>query len=288
MSAAQAAIAAYRVRPARIGEDVVMSNRATEADTPALEPVPDEVLELARAARRVTVLTGAGMSQESGVATFRDAQTGLWSQFDPTELATPQAWRRDKAFVNAWYVWRVRLIRQAQPNPGHRALAEWAALPGRDLRIVTQNIDDLHERAGSTVLAHLHGSMFAWRCDACGLPADTPEPPEQPLERIEPALCAGPGCPGAVRPGVVWFNEYLPEQAFEDAVEAVRDTDLVLVVGTSGIVQPAASLPHLAGASGIPVLEIDPDLTELTEAADVSWRTTAGRGLPALVAALRG
>ncbi len=253
--------------------------------TAAPVEIPAEVLRLARDARKVTVLTGAGMSQESGVATFRDAQTGLWSRFDPMQLATPEAWFDDKPFVNAWFLWRVHLVRQAEPNAGHRALADWARRPGMDLRIVTQNIDDLHERAGSQVLAHLHGSLFAWRCDRCHSAAPVPVAPAEPIERVDPDECGA--CPqGDIRPGVVWFNEMLPQQPFMDAVDACRDADLVVVVGTSGVVQPAASLPHLAGARGIPVLEIDPASTELTEAATYSWRSTAAQALPALVAAV--
>ncbi|HRW18661.1 MAG TPA: NAD-dependent deacylase [Dermatophilaceae bacterium] len=270
-------------RPAGRSPESAPTEAPTEAAAPP--PVPPKALELARAARRITVLTGAGMSAESGVATFRDAQTGLWSHFDPAQLATEEAWFADKPFVNAWYLWRVHLVRQAAPNAGHLALAEWAALPGKEIRIVTQNIDDLHERAGSAVLAHLHGSLFAWRCDTCGASQLTPEPPTEPMERVAPADCVL--CGEAVRPGVVWFGEYLPQEPFAAAVEAVQDADLVVVVGTSGIVQPAASLPHLAGARGIPVLEIDPRETELTEAADVVWRSTAAAALPALVAALR-
>ncbi len=262
--------------------------RVSSADparsTPATD-VPPAILELARTARRVTVLTGAGMSQESGVATFRDAVTGLWSNVDPNDFATPEAWHRDKPAVNAWYLWRVHLVREAEPNAGHLALAQWAARPGMTLRIVTQNIDDLHERAGSSVFAHLHGSLFAWRCDRCGTAAPTPAPPTEPLARVDPQECQA--CPqGDIRPGVVWFNEMLPTEPFTDAAQACQSADLVLVVGTSGVVQPAASLPHLAGARGIPVIEIDPRETEFTYAATHSWRATAAQALPALVAAL--
>ncbi len=247
-------------------------------------PIPDGILRLARLAHRITVLTGAGMSADSGVPTFRDAQTGLWSLVDPQDLATPEAWRRDKPYVNAWFLWRVHLMSAAAPNAGHHALAAWGRRPDTDLRIVTQNIDDLHERAGSTVLAHLHGSLFAWRCDRCHQPAPTPHAPAEPIERIEPDTC--PRCAfGEIRPGVVWFNEPLPEREFTDAVQVCRDADLV-VVGTSGVVQPAASLPHLAGARGIPVIEIDPRPTEFSPFATQVWRATAATALPALVAAL--
>ena len=139
--------------------------------TPASEPL-DTVLDLARDARDVVVLTGAGMSVESGIPTFRDAQTGLWERHDPEELATIDAWERDPDFVWAWYRWRAKLIRDVQPNVGHRALADWADAERANLWIVTQNIDDLHERAGSSVLAHLHGSIFALRCSECDTPFD--------------------------------------------------------------------------------------------------------------------
>ena len=245
----------------------------------------DAAIALARTARRVTILTGAGMSAESGVPTFRDAQTGLWEHFDPTELATPHAWARDKALCNAWYLWRVHLVRSVAPNAGHEAIARWATVPGCDVRIVTQNIDDLHERAGSTVVAHLHGSLFAWRCDICHHPAPTPHAPATPHERLAPDRCTR--CAhGDIRPGVVWFEEPLPEPEFDAAIEVCREADLVVVVGTSGIVQPAATLPHLAGARGIPVIEIDPHETLFTEFATVSIRATADGALPALVDAL--
>jgi NAD-dependent deacetylase len=247
--------------------------------------IPTAVRSLARGARRVTVLTGAGMSAESGVPTFRDAQTGLWAHFNAEDLATRAAWRRDMPMVNAWYLWRVQLVRTAPPNDGHHALAQWARRADTLVHIVTQNIDDLHERAGSEVLAHVHGSLFAWRCDTCDAPAPTPHAPDVPRERLDPVRC-GVCSRGHVRPGVVWFGEELPQRPFEQAVQVCRSADLVLVVGTSGIVQPAASLPHLARANGIPVVEIDPEETQFSDHADHVWRSTAAEALPALVAAL--
>ncbi|MBK8470693.1 MAG: NAD-dependent deacylase [Candidatus Phosphoribacter sp.] len=250
--------------------------------------VPHDVFALARSARTVTVLTGAGMSAESGVPTFRDAQTGLWTQVAPEDLATPEGWERDKAYVNAWFLWRVHLVRSVEPNAGHYAIARWAAFPDREIRIVTQNIDDLHERAGSPVLAHVHGSLFEWRCDRCERPAPTPEPPfatTGPIDHIAPDQCIHCAS-GEIRPGVVWFNEPLPQDSFFKAALVCRDADLVLVVGTSGIVQPAATLPHLAMAAGVPVIELDPRPTEFSPYATHVWRTTAALGLPALVDAL--
>ncbi len=249
------------------------------------EQIPTEVLELARSARRVTVLTGAGMSAESGVPTFRDAQTGLWERFDPTELATPEAWEDDPSQCWAWYAWRASLVRGAEPHPGHLAIAQWQARPGVDLKISTQNVDDLHERAGATVLAHVHGDLFALRCARCGTPAGVDYPPvTEPVAQLDPPVCEE--CGGLIRPGVVWFGEALPERAFQESIEAAQEADLVLVVGTSGLVYPAAGIPDLAAARGVPVVEINPQASEVSSSADHVWRATAGQALPALVAAL--
>jgi len=230
------------------------------------------------------------MSAESGVPTFRDAQDGLWEEFDPSQLATPEAWRADPAFVFAWYLWRCRLVRAAAPNPGHLALAQWArGAAGRavDMRIVTQNVDDLHERAGSTVLTHLHGSLFAFRCDSCGRPYDGALPEvTTPVERIDPPRCARGD--GLIRPGVVWFGEMLPPGAFDTAYDSCRESQVVLVVGTSGLVYPAAVLPELARAAGALVVEINPDDTEISGAVDLTWRETAAVALPTLLTALAG
>ncbi|GAB98371.1 NAD-dependent deacetylase [Kineosphaera limosa] len=238
------------------------------------------LLDRAAAARRVVVLSGAGMSAESGVPTFRQAQTGLWERFDPTMLATPDAWEADRPLVWAWYAWRLGLVRGVHPNAGHTALAAW----GRKARvdIVTQNVDDLHERAGSQVLAHLHGSLRAFRCEACAAPYDGPiEVPAEPVERLDPPRC--PDCRAAIRPGVVWFGEMLPSGAFDGAVDALLEADLVLVVGTSGLVHPAAGLPDIARGHGVPVVEVNPQETPLSAGVDLSWRITAAVGLPTLV-----
>lgn len=252
-------------------------------------PCPPAVLDLVRDARHVVVLTGAGMSAESGIPTFRDAQTGLWEHHDPEQLATLHAWERDPEFVWAWYRWRAKLIRDVQPNAGHRALAAWAEDDRTDVWIVTQNVDDLHERAGSPVLAHLHGSIFALRCAECETPYDETDAPElalpsTPVERLEPPRC--PRCGGFVRPGVVWFGEDLPRDAFAHAGAVVDTADVVLSIGTSGAVYPAAELPFRALQRGRPVVEINPGETEFSADATASWRTTAAVGLPALVTAL--
>ena len=242
-----------------------------------------EVLDLARSAQRVTVLTGAGMSAESGVPTFRDAETGLWARYDPMQLATAEAFARDPETVWAWYLWRIGRLRSVEPNAGHLALARWARRAS--VRIVTQNVDDLHERAGSEVRAHLHGSLLDFRCFRCATPYAGPvDQPDEPVTAVAPPRCRA--CGGPIRPGVVWFGEALPAGAFDAAVEVCQEADLVLVVGTSGIVYPAAALPGVALAAGIPVVEVNPEPTELSHTVTHVWRTTAALGLPALVDAL--
>ncbi|WBX94764.1 NAD-dependent deacylase [Pseudoxanthomonas mexicana] len=228
---------------------------------------------------RVCVLTGAGMSAESGIPTFRGTHDSLWSRFDPMRLATAEAWREDPALVWGWYRWRMQLVRDAQPNAGHRALA---ALAQRvPLSLVTQNVDDLHERAGSIVDAHVHGSLFALRCFACGRAHDGPlEDYVDGVQRIEPMRCAV--CGDRVRPGVVWFGEALPDDAGRTATDAATRCSLMLVVGTSGLVYPAAGLPALARRSGATVVEINPEVTALSSEADHVWRATAAQALPQL------
>lgn len=245
--------------------------------------VPDAVVDLARGASRVAVLTGAGMSAESGIPTFRDARTGLWSAFDPADLASPEGWARDSDLVWGWYRWRTELVRRSDPNAGHVALTEWQRRA--ELKIATQNVDDLHERAGSVVAAHVHGSLFHPRCSECGVHSNPAEEPvDEDVDRVPPPAC--PECGGAMRPGAVWFGEPLPEDQWAAAVDAVERADLVVVVGTSGVVFPFAGLPAMARSVGAKVVEINPVDTDISDMADHRWRTTAARGLPALVAAL--
>ena len=227
----------------------------------------------------VCVLTGAGMSAESGIPTFRGTHDSLWSRFDPMRLATAEAWREDPALVWGWYRWRMQLVRDAQPNAGHRALA---ALAQRvPLSLVTQNVDDLHERAGSAVDAHVHGSLFALRCFACGRAHDGPlDDYVDNTQRVEPIRCTA--CGDRIRPGVVWFGEAVPDDAWSAATDAATRCSLMLVVGTSGLVHPAAGLPALARRSGATVVEINPEATALSAEADHVWRATAAQALPQL------
>jgi NAD-dependent deacetylase len=222
------------------------------------------------------------MSAESGVATFRDAQTGLWETFDPEELASPGAWRRQPDVVWAWYLWRHHLVRSVEPNAGHYAIADWQR--SADVRVITQNIDNLHERAGSQSVAHLHGSLFDFRCSRCGeqYGGELAEMAE-PVGAVDPPRCH---CGGQIRPGVVWFGEPLPDEPWRAAVDAVAGAEVVVVVGTSGIVYPAAGLPSAALAQGIPVVEVNPDPTPLSDSATVTVRDTAARALPDLMARL--
>lgn len=250
-----------------------------------MEDAFPHALALAHDARRIEVFTGAGMSAESGLDTFRDAQTGLWTHVDPVAMASIGSWARDPEPMWAWYLWRAQKCRQVAPNAGHRAIAEWAGRPETTVTVTTQNIDDLHERGGAEDVVHLHGSLFDYRCTICSRPwRGEVEFPAEPVERLAPPEC--PLCGNLIRPGVVWFGEALPEKAWARAEARMEAADLVLIVGTSGVVQPAAALPLLAVQRGTPVIEISPEPTELTRFADVSWRTTAARGLPELVLGL--
>lgn len=233
--------------------------------------------ELVAEARRIVVFTGAGMSAESGVPTFRDALTGLWATFDPMRLATPEAWDRDHRLVWSWYAERAAGVRAVAPNDGHRAVAGLAERKrdGGGVTVVTQNVDDLHERSGSGPAVHLHGSLFAPRCDFCG----TPGPVDAAVDP-EPRACAS--CPGRLRPGVVWFGERLPSGAWNDAEAAFEAADLVIVVGTSGVVYPAAELPAKAAYRGVPVIEVNPEPSDLS-GIRLRIPMTAAHGLPALV-----
>lgn len=254
-----------------------------------LDHIDDEIASLAQNAQKVAVLSGAGISAESGVPTFREVQTGLWEQFSAEDLATVEAFENDPALVWTWYRWRQSLIQAVEPNPGHAALAHWQKrldAAGGSLSISTQNVDDLHERAGAEVLAHLHGSIAAHKCSHCEEPVELPAPDsdgfQAPTEVKEPPSCRQ-CADGLIRPDIVWFGEMLPMDAFDATMEAIRAADLVLVVGTSGIVQPAAGLPLLALERGTPLVEVNPQETELSETMDFVLRGSSGQLLPALL-----
>jgi NAD-dependent deacetylase len=236
--------------------------------------VIEQVGSWVRAARHIAVLTGAGMSAESGVPTFRDAQTGLWAQFDPQQLATEEAFRANPSMVWDWYAFRREMIAKVEPNAGHRALAAFAQKqPGR-LTLITQNVDGLHQRAGSPGVLALHGNIAEDRwLDAprgcCN--AQAPEPGSPPRCGV---------CGNLRRPAVVWFGEMLPEQALEASERAALQCELMLVVGTSGVVYPAAGLARMARGK---VVIVNPEPTELDDAAHAVLRGTAARLLPLLL-----
>jgi NAD-dependent deacetylase len=234
------------------------------------------LLSRLREAKLVTVLTGAGVSAESGVPTFRDALTGLWATFDPRDLATPSAFERNPRLVWDWYAARRAQVLGVAPNAGHMALARLeACVP--DFLLATQNVDGLHARAGSAKLVELHGNIARVRCSR---EARIVKRWDDPADGLPPRC---PACNAFLRPDVVWFEEMLPQDALERAERAAHACDLLLVVGTSGEVYPAASLPHYAKASGARVVEINLHETPLSALADDALRGPSAEVLPALV-----
>jgi NAD-dependent deacetylase len=231
------------------------------------------------AARSLFVLTGAGMSAESGIPTFRDAMTGLWSRFDPAQLASEKGFRADPARVWDWYAERRAGVRAARPNPGHLALGAFARRRPGVLTLVSQNVDDLHQRAGNTDTIRLHGDIQRdqW-LDRC---AHTPPCGPGDAQPGRPPSCAR--CGNLVRPGVVWFGEMLPADALEAAERAARSCDVALIVGTSGAVWPAAGLAASARDSGALVAIVNPNDSEIDDAAQIVLRCTAAQALPMLL-----
>ena len=251
------------------------------------DPRPDDALQTAARAvarsARLAVFTGAGVSKESGIPTFREPETGLWARYDPMELATPEAYRRDPAFVWEWYVHRFGIAAAAEPNPGHRAIAELEELLPRVV-VITQNIDGLHQRAGSPHVIELHGTMHSFRCIDGLHRGYTWEEIEGRPEK--PPRC--PECGDPLRPEVVWFGEGLPPDALSAAHQLSAACDVMLIVGTSGIVYPAAAMPAIAGEAGATLIDVNPEEDALAHACDVFLRGPGGVVLPALVAAVRG
>ncbi len=246
-----------------------------------------KALELFEGARRVLVITGAGMSAESGVPTFRDAQTGLWARYDPQELATPEAFQRNPSRVFGWYASRLMMVRRVSPHAGYDAVVRLGEIYPGALTVVTQNVDALHTRAGTHAVIELHGSLEAFRCSGC----HDPYPAAGVVQLVEgggeiaPPECSK--CGNFIRPGVVWFGEMLPEGVMERAGQAAREADVALVIGTSSMVYPAAELPAIVLGHGGRVIEINPEATPLSPRADLYWQAAAGEALPVLVEALR-
>ncbi len=242
--------------------------------------VPDELIQRLRTARRVAALTGAGVSQESGLRTFRDAQTGLWAQYRPEELASPEAFRRDPKLVWDWYAWRREAVKAVRPNPGHYALAQIEKrVP--EFTLITQNVDGLHRMAGSQNLLELHGNIQRVRCAECYTFTEIWDDDTESVPRCR-------ACGGLLRPDVVWFGESLPRDQLEAAVEAARACDVFLSIGTSGVVQPAASLAFAAHNRGAVVVEVNAEPTPLTSRADYVLQGKSGEILPGLVEVVWG
>ena len=238
------------------------------------------LIEKLRNAKRVVVLTGAGVSQESGLRTFRDAQTGLWAQYKPTELASPEAFARDPKLVWDWYAWRREAVKAVRPNAGHYALVKMETrVP--EFTLITQNVDNLHRMAGSQNVLELHGNIQRVRCADCYTFTETWDDDSEAVPRCKV-------CGGLLRPDVVWFGEALPRQQLEAAVEAARSCEAFFSIGTSGVVQPAASLGFAAHNRGATVVEINAEPTPLTPKADYFLHGKSGEILPQLVDAVWG
>jgi len=237
-----------------------------------------------RGAKQVVVLTGAGVSKESGVPTFRDAQEGLWARYDPQELATPDAFRRNPRLVWEWYAYRRDMLKKVTPNPGHYALVRMESLFGKVV-VITQNVDGLHRSAGSTDVIELHGNITKFKCfaDCQGAPTSVDLDSFEWDQAEVPPRC--PHCTTAyVRPDIVWFTEALPAEALHRAANLAQTCDVLLVVGTSGMVQPAASLPYTAKRWGkATVIDVNPFPDEIEAMADVVIRAPSGEALPELV-----
>ncbi|HXF95559.1 MAG TPA: NAD-dependent deacylase [Gemmatimonadales bacterium] len=247
-------------------------------------PSLTRALDALAGAERMVVTTGAGMSRESGIPTFREALTGFWARYSPEEYATEAAFRRDPARVFGWYAWRRRLARRAVPHPGYLALVELEQVVP-ELVVVTQNVDGLHRRAGSRRVLELHGSLDRFCCADARHPAGEDEVPLLDADGpCPPPACRVCGSP--LRPDVVWFGEFLPERVLTEAWERAAACQVMLVVGTSGLVHPAARLPYIARDAGATVIEINPEPTELTPLAHIVWRAAAGEALPRLLAGL--
>lgn len=239
----------------------------------ASSDIPGALLEALRGARHVCVLTGAGVSAESGVPTFRDAQEGLWARYRPEDLATPEAFVDDPALVWRWYRWRRDIVANVEPNPGHTALALLAQRVPH-LTLVTQNVDNLHQRAGSADVIEFHGNLFEDRCFADGTLHTADDTQEIPL-------C--PECGSNLRPGVVWFGEAIPEEALARSCAAAADSDVFLSAGTSSLVYPAAGLADIARRNGAVLVEVNPNPTMQASNFDFALAGKSGEILPELL-----
>jgi len=232
----------------------------------------DQFIKALKNSTKVAILTGAGVSAESGVPTFRGAD-GIWKKFNPMELATFKAFNANPQLVWEWYNYRRDLVRKVKPNPGHYAIAEMAKLYD-DFTLITQNVDRLHRAAGSEQVYELHGNIHRNRCLECGEMDYTEE-----FDQIPP-ICT---CGGRLRPDVVWFGEQLPGQVFESSVAAAHRSELFFTVGTTGAVHPAASLPIIAKQNGALIVEVNLEPSEISYICDIKYHGKSGEILPQIV-----
>ena len=241
---------------------------------------PTDFLSLLRQTSKLVAITGAGVSQESGLRTFRDAQTGLWAQYKPEDLASPEAFRRDPKLIWDWYAWRREAVKGVRPNAGHYALMDIEArIP--EFTLITQNVDGLHRMAGSKNVLELHGNIQRVRCAECYTFTETWGDDTESVPQC--SICGG-----LLRPDVVWFGEALPRDQLEAAVEVARTCEVFFSIGTSGVVQPAASLAHAARNRGAVVVEINAEPTPLTHKANYAFHGKSGEILPHLVVSVWG
>ena len=255
--------------------------------SPALIAEVELAAKLLTSKQRICLLTGAGISAESGIPTFRDKQTGLWENYGVEELATPEAFARDPKLVWSWYQWRRQLVANKKPNPAHHALAQWqyhTQSSDQQLTLITQNVDDLHEQAGSTV-THLHGNLWRNRCSQCETPYQDQARASYDTQNtlnFGDTLITCSHCDGYIRPDIVWFGEALPVQAWETAESAAADCEVFISIGTSSLVYPAAGLAQLAKQNGAKVIEINPHPTP-NAIVDITLAEKAGVVLPILI-----
>ncbi|WP_296243442.1 MULTISPECIES: NAD-dependent deacylase [unclassified Psychrobacter] len=254
--------------------------------SPALIAEVERAAKLLASTQRICVLTGAGISAESGIPTFRDKQTGLWENYAAEDLATPEAFDRDPKLVWSWYQWRRQLVADKKPNPAHDALAQWqqyAAKRRQHLTLITQNVDDLHEQAGSTV-THLHGNIWQNRCSQCKTPYNNDSGIVDNSKRevsFNEDLLTCQHCDGYIRPDIVWFGEALPVEAWQTAEDAAANCEAFISIGTSSLVYPAAGLAQLAKQNGAKIIEINPHPTPNT-IVDITLVEKAGVVMPLL------
>jgi NAD-dependent deacetylase len=233
----------------------------------------DSISEKLKDAKKIVFVTGAGISQESGIPTFRGTD-GLWRKYDPMQLATIEAFYNNPKLVWEWYEDRRRNILKAEPNPGHLAIAELEKF--KDVVILTQNIDGLHQRAGSSHVLELHGSIIRIKCTVCEFEDDIPSS----FEKLPPK-CGK--CGNILRPDVVWFGEPLPQKVWNQAIIEANTSEIMIIVGTSLVVSPANTLPIYAKQNNATLIEVNPEQTQMSLDMDLSLRTTSANALPSII-----